>query len=252
MHDVFQERYHGLEWDQWWFKARRDFIVRLVAGCGTDKSASILEVGCASGPLLAHLRQAGYGNVYGIDSSEVAIRRARELGLDRVALMDAARLTFERNCFDLVIASDVLEHIENDERAIREWVRVLKPDGYLLFFVPALRVFWSQHDEANRHFRRYSRADIRKLVAIAGLNVKRLGYWNFTLTGAGIIAAALRRIVPRRFRPFQPTGHLVKVPQILNEVLFNVILVENKLLRRLDFPVGTSLFAIAKKPAAGA
>ena len=71
--------------------------------------------------------------------------------------MDAAKLEFEDKKFDVIIASDVLEHINLDVEALKEWKRVLKPNGHMILFVPAKKVLWSNNDVYSQHFRRYEK-----------------------------------------------------------------------------------------------
>ncbi len=56
-----------------------------------------------------------------------------------------------------VVMLDVLEHIEDDREALTILHSLLERGGYAVLTVPALQVFWSIHDEVNRHYRRYSR-----------------------------------------------------------------------------------------------
>ncbi|MEJ7662138.1 MAG: methyltransferase domain-containing protein [Hymenobacter sp.] len=130
---------------------------------------------------MQRLRAQGYADVTGIDVSAPAIELAQARGVPHVAVMDGANLEFADARFDLVIASDVLEHIEEEGRALREWTRVLRPGGQLLVFVPAHAYLWSEHDVVNHHFRRYSRAGLLAAMRGAGLRPQRSSFWNTAL-----------------------------------------------------------------------
>lgn len=245
MDSTYEATYHQLEEQHWWFASRRDMVFDIIRNLHLSSEANILEIGCSGGPLLLALRAAGYHRLQGIDVSEKGIALAQERGLTEVALMDGAHLTFPDASFDLVIASDVLEHIEDDIQALREWRRVLRPGGQLIVFVPAHPYLWSSHDEVNHHFRRYSAKALREAIKGAELQVERLAFWNFTLFFPTAIIRLLQRVLPKHAG--SPTGDLIHVPAVANTGLLRLIKSENRLLRFLDFPVGVSVFALARK-----
>ena len=70
-------------------------------------------------------------------------------------------LPWEDGTFDLITCLDVIEHVPDDVAALAELRRVCRPGGWLLVTVPAYQALWSRHDEANHHYRRYSRAALR-------------------------------------------------------------------------------------------
>ena len=85
--------------------------------------------------------------------------------LENIYLMSGDKTTFDDNSFDIVIASDCLEHMENDSETLKEWNRIIKPNGKLIIFVPAWKTLWSNLDEMSHHYRRYSYSDLKmKLI----------------------------------------------------------------------------------------
>lgn len=242
---AYEVTYHQLEEQHWWFASRRDMVFDIIRQLRLPTETNILEIGCSGGPLLLALHDAGYHHLKGIDVSERGIALAQDRGLTEVAVMDGAHLNFPDASFDLVIASDVLEHIENEAQALREWQRVLRPGGRLLVFVPAHQYLWSRHDEVNHHFRRYSAQALRKALTGANLRVERLAFWNFTLFFPTAVLRLLQRVLPKPRGPV--TGDLLRVPALANIGLLHLIKSENRLLRFLNFPVGVSVFALAQK-----
>ena len=100
-----------------------------------DRDAAILDVGCGTGDLLRHLHANGYTRLHGFDHSSYAVKRLGQEGIEmtRGSLPDIAL----PDCsFDVVVASQVLEHIINRKRFAREVHRVLRPGGRFFCFVP--------------------------------------------------------------------------------------------------------------------
>ena len=101
--------------------------------------------------------------------------------------------------FDYVLAFEVLEHIERDDDALRQWAGWLKPGGRLVMSVPAHRARWSASDVWAGHFRRYERTDMAKLLDASGLTVISFECYGFPLANiiepirAWLHVRALRR-----------------------------------------------------------
>ena len=82
-------------------------------------------------------------------------------------------LPYADGTFDLVTAFDVVEHVEDDQRAFTELTRVLRPHGRLIFSVPLHPAHWTTFDECVGHARRYEPAALRGLIARHGLVVEK-------------------------------------------------------------------------------
>lgn len=238
MNEEYESHYHSVEEQHWWFVARRHMVWSLIQELHLPPTASVLEIGCSGGPLLLQLRQAGYLHLTGIDVSSRAIATARQRGLADVHVMDGTRLEFADNAFDLIIASDVLEHIDDEAAALREWHRVLRPGGRLLVFVPAHSFLWSQHDVVNHHYRRYSGARLRQVLQQHHFQLQRFGFWNNLLF---FPTAAVRLL--QRWWPARSKGDLQILPRPLNQGLLQLLKAENRLSRTLPLPFGVSVFA---------
>ncbi|MDQ2794689.1 MAG: class I SAM-dependent methyltransferase [Bacteroidota bacterium] len=253
---TYEAKYHQLEEQHWWFASRRDAVYDLIAGLQLPKNAAILEIGCAGGPLMQRLRAAGYPDLTGIDVSPPAIELAQARDVPSVSVMDGANLTFGNARFDLFIASDVLEHIEDEGRTLHEWPRVLKPDGQLLVFVPAHAYLWSEYDVVNHHFRRYPRQGLAAALGRAGLHTVRSSFWNAAMY---LPTAALRlgkrlgkRLLSGPVSPSEKpgaTGDLHHFAGPANTVLLRWVKLKNCLLRRVDLPLDVRVFALAQKSA---
>jgi SAM-dependent methyltransferase len=247
MDQAFETKYHALEEEHWWFRGRRDCIIRMVEGLGIPRKGKILDLGCSAGSLLSTMTANGFTNLAGIDMSEAAVARCKERGLNNVQRMDAAAPTLPQDNFDLLIASDILEHIEFPTIALENWRQRLRPEGKLLIFVPAYQALWSKHDEANRHFRRYTRPRLMEELRVAEFAIMTSGYWN-SLALPGAAAARLTQ----RFRKNSQESHtddLKPEKPFVNRTLERMLRFENAILRGgFRAPFGLSTWAIAERP----
>ena len=233
-----------LEDGYWWFIARRRLAVSLLDDAGL-KNARLLDAGCGAGALLAEL--AARGRAVGVDISAPAIAITAERGLETLVQADVQQLPFGAGAFDAVTLCDVLEHVENDQQAVREAGRVLKPGGAVIITLPALNVLWSNHDEALGHHRRYHPGRTADMLRQAGLDVEKLSFGLFFLFPIALALRPIQRLLSRRQSQPPETG-IIRVPAFLNRFLTGLMNVENALIRRLNLPMGISLVAVGRKP----
>jgi SAM-dependent methyltransferase len=165
-----------LEDDHWWYRERRHLLAKAISGLVPGRA---IDIGAAGGGNTRVLRQHGWDAValeYGADGAEVA--HGRGLATLRG---DATRLPLADDSLDLVVAFDLLEHLHDDDAAVAEVRRVLKPTGTYLVAVPADPRLWSSHDEAVDHVRRYTREGLLDLLDRGGFDVRDVRSWNVLL-----------------------------------------------------------------------
>ncbi len=234
---VFEERH-------WWFRARRDLVLRQVeralgeAGATTG-AARILDYGCGTGFNLPFL--ARYGEAWGADVATqhgAEFRRAPE---ERFIDLDGD-LAPHKGRFDLLTALDVLEHLDDDAAglgAMRDWLR---PGGQIVLTVPAYRWLWSGEDVISEHRRRYTRRGLRGVCQRAGLELRFLSYFNLAILPAAAAAIWWERL---RHRGAPPRSNLRELPARANEWLYRAVAGEARRVgdERLRLPAGASLVA---------
>ena len=248
MKTEFEKTYHEVEAVHWWFLTRRELVHQLVRRAAPNPSAAILEIGCSGGPLMKLLKADGYTNVTGIDISEKAVNLCRERDLGKVMVMDAQVPDFPPASFDVITASDVLEHLRADRQAIAAWHKLLRPGGTVMIFVPAFKSLWSGHDVVNQHFHRYRAAELAEMLRAEGYEIERQGYWNFFLFLPVVLLRLTKRLLAGK-NPQLPAGDLKPCPEPLNSVLTALLRLENwLLLKGLNFPWGVSAAVIARRP----
>jgi len=232
------------EQNHWWYKARRKlalFLIERYARKERNKSVRILDVGCGTGGLMKEL--VHLGEVTGIDMSEEAVAFCKKRGIYSVYMGKIEQLPFEDNSFDVVVALDILEHIDDDAQGAKELYRVLKPNGLAVVFVPALMLLWGTTDVAGQHKRRYTKKEINNcLKGGGGFSIVRSTYFNTILFIPILVVRLLARLLKYKvvdeFRPGV---------SILNKLFYGIFSMEIVLLRTVSFPIGVSIFSVCKK-----
>lgn len=224
----------------WWYRGRRrvcfDLINRFFS---PGEEISILDVGCGTGYNLGFLRR--YGRVQGVDMSPEALRFCRERGETEVTLHEAGELPFEDQSFHLLTAFDVIEHIEDDRGALREFRRLLMPGGRLLIYTPALPWMFNEHDRLVHHKRRYVKSELREKLVEAGFRVDHLSYVNLFMLPIVLLA--------RLFYKLKPTSHaeMQLTPEPFNTLFTQLCYLEARLVNGPTLPYGMTLVALACK-----
>lgn len=165
-------------------RASRRNAIEMLRAMGVGTKATILEVGCSSGFFLQDLLCVFPGaKIVGADTIRTALERVGA-ALPGVPLlqMDLLSCPLPGGQFDAVVALNVLEHIEDDSRALSQIARLLKPGGVFVVEVPQGPGLYDSYDFLLRHVRRYSRAELLAKIRDVGLNVERatsLGFVPF-------------------------------------------------------------------------
>jgi SAM-dependent methyltransferase len=231
----------------WWYRGRRRVIRAELDRLPLPAGARVLDAGCGSGRTLQEL--VDYGAVSGIElnTDAASLARERELGEVRVGRLE--ELPWDDATFDLITCLDVIEHVPDDVAALAELWRVCRPGGWLLVTVPAYQALWSRHDEANHHYRRYSRSMLRGAARAGGFQVERVTSFNSLL----LAPAAAVRLTQRRLGTHNGyTNDLELGPAWLNDVLERPLALEAKWLARgRTLPLGLSLLAVLRRPTKG-
>ena len=221
-----------LEDRHWWYRERRTLLARAVAGLTPGDA---LDVGAAGGGNTRVLRERGWRAAaleYGPEGAQVC----HERGIP-VLRADATRLPLAPASLDLVVAFDVLEHLDDDKAAAGGVLEALRPGGTFLVAVPCDMRLWSEHDVAVGHVRRYTRRELLDLLEGAGFVIDDVRSWMVLLRPA----VALRR-------RSSSGSDLDDPPWWLNRSLHAVVALERWL------PVGNlpgvSLLVQARVPAA--
>jgi len=243
------ERMYELEDTYWWFQGRMRMIESILAAYMREepRPGRVLDVGCGTGLMLRRLKR---WDPAGLDFSALSMHFCHKRGVHRLMRGDVVKLPIASNSIDLILALDLIEHIERDDLMIREFHRVLRPGGYLMATVPAHQELWSDHDVALHHHRRYSYKGFRRLLTEAGFKPVKYSY-GISFTYYPIVAfRRLQRLWQRSHGvegPSRARAHLIPLPGSINKALIGLLHLEAAMLRYIDLPKGVSLMTLCRK-----
>ena len=217
----------------WWFTERRNLL--RVWASQLPAHTHLLDIGAGVGTQSRLLKDEFRFHVTAVEQSTYGSNKCRESGLE--TLQDnAINLSLSNETIDAVIAMDVLEHIQEDAKALSEIHRVLKDDGIFFITVPAFQFMWSKHDEAVQHVRRYSKREITQKLRESGFLVTNIRYWNSILFPLAVVRRVLNL----------GNSDLTLPPKFLNILFGRIVAIERKICILNKFP-GTSIIILAEK-----
>lgn len=241
----FAREYRGLEQWHWWFLGRRRILETILhREIPPSLARDILSVGCGPAEGLEWLRQFAdqEGMVTGLDIDPAHGAGAPDRVRFVAGTLDAA--PFATASFDVVLALDVLEHLEDDLAALQEAIRLLKADGLLIITVPALPFLWGRQDIVSGHWRRYTRKSITSLLQRSGLTHYKISYFNTLLFPVVAAIRAVRRLLGTA--DLARSDFADNRPGILNDALCWLFSLERYLVFRVPMPFGISLLATCR------
>lgn len=241
------KKFNDIETHHWWWEGRRTLLKNMI---GQKTNIRIVDIGCGTGETLTFLKRIyPKSMLFGIDTSNNAIEFSKNRGHRNIYKANALKLPFKNDYFDFVLLLDVIEHIQNDNLAIKEVRRVLKKGGKLIITAPALPVIWSGHDSMQGHKRRYTYKTICALANKADLEINVISYFNFIFS---IPIVAIRLL--SKLKPFRHFGNYdnklnfnIANLGFVNTLLRNIFVWEVSQIPTIRYPFGISLLAVFTK-----
>jgi SAM-dependent methyltransferase len=231
----------------WWFQARRrivwSLVQRFVEG-GVERRLRICELGCGTGGNLTALSTRH--DVMGVECSELALAYARRKLGGRVRQGSLPHeVDLPSNSFDVVLLTDVLEHIEDDVRSAETALRLVQPGGIVVATVPAYQWLYAPRDTQHQHVRRYSKEQFRALWALDVAEIVLLSHYNTLLFAPAMAMRLASKYLVDEGTP--PSGDLRVPMQPVNRLLEHTMASESNLLGRVPLPFGLSLVVVVRK-----
>lgn len=206
------------------------------------KELRILDAGCGTG-LLAQKMQT-FGKVIGVDISREALKFTKQRHVTAIQA-SVTDLPFPANSFDLVVSIDVLYHqsVENTQKAVDEFYRVLKPTGILILKVPAYDWLRGNHDITVHTKHRFTTQEIKIKIKKAGFAPIKITYLASFLLPIALIKRMLERITASNIIHSD-----VSQPNFLvNKLLVTLFAIELQVLKIINLPFGLSILSISVK-----
>jgi ubiquinone/menaquinone biosynthesis C-methylase UbiE len=246
---TYQEIFENEE-TNWWFVGTRNIIFAQIQKIFGDKdNLKILDIGCGTGIVMKKLEK--YGEVYGMDISEEAIKFCNKRGIKNISKSSALKIPYKNDYFDLITILDVLEHVDEDQKTLEEINRVLKREGICILTVPAFSFIWSEHDIALHHKRRYNLKFLSLNIKKAGMKLEKASYYNFFLSPLimmfRIMKNFLKNLFHKNYNEASAKTDLFRVNSFTNMFLKTILNIEASFLKKVWFPFGISILAIIKK-----
>jgi SAM-dependent methyltransferase len=232
-----------------WWQARARLTLRLLADLQIKPPAHVLDAGCGWGVTLEALEEAGYA-VSGLDQSLGALERLDRAGRRLIEADLNQAIPPRAPQFDAVLALDVIEHLDLDQLAVSNLGTIVRPGGSLIVSVPAVPELFGEFDTIQGHRRRYLPDDLRRAFGGSRLEVERIFWW-----ARWLLPIVRRQRARQKARPGESPSavyarYLKLGPRPLAWLATLAFRLEEGAALRGRLKIGTSLFAIGRKPSA--
>lgn len=241
---LYDELYR-VEQTHWWFRARRRIVWSLVnrfVGGKPGRRLKICELGCGTGGNLIDI--ADRHDITGVECSPHALAYAQQRLGSRVLHGSLPHdIDLPPASFDVVLLTDVLEHIDDDTASAQTALSLLRPGGIVVATVPAYQWLYSPRDAYHHHFRRYGKQQFALLWQSKHAETLLLSHYNTLL----FPPAAAARLASKLLRSQSTQGDLTTPPGPINHLLANLMGSELNFLGRLPLPFGLSLASVVRR-----
>ncbi len=201
----------------------------------------ILEIGCSSGNLINEINSISNTYYIGSDVLKKSVKNIAEKYKNiPFVVFDILKNPFPDNFCNTVIMLNVLEHIENDAKALKEANKLLCNNGLLILEVPAGKFLYDEYDKQLLHFRRYKMFDLVKKIENAGFTVERKTHLGFFIFPIFILVKLFNKI-------FKGKNIISKQANLSNNTLVNILFLIESKLRKFNLPFGIRCFICARK-----
>ncbi|HEX5400464.1 MAG TPA: methyltransferase domain-containing protein [Verrucomicrobiae bacterium] len=193
------EEYNNLarvEQRHWFYVGKREIVRAWINRCHALQPTNLL-VDCGAGTGIFVEEMRAFCRVLATDDFDESLQLlAARLGTASVVRGSCSALPLADNSTDVLTALDVIEHVQDDRAAMKEFFRVLRPGGIAVVTVPALMALWSDWDVSLRHHRRYSQRTLRAIIPNQ-FEILHLNYINVAVLPAVFLVRKFRALKQR-------------------------------------------------------
>jgi SAM-dependent methyltransferase len=241
----FYFQYAAVEDKHWWFVGRREILNRVIRQLRLPDNAKILEAGCGTGGNLRMLSR--HGQVAAMELDEIACQFANQRQVTAVRLGSLPDQIPFADEYDLIVAFDVIEHLDDDLGALLALRSHLKAGGYLVITVPAYKFLWSHHDDINHHKRRYRLQGLVSVVRQANFTLRYGSYFNTLLFPLVAGVRLLQKLLRLENKSQGSSSDLALPPPPVNQFLSFLFASERHFMGKIRLPFGVSALIVAQK-----
>jgi SAM-dependent methyltransferase len=236
----YGERYARLYRDHWWWRAREEYLTRLLDRLlGGADAGPAFDFGCGDGLFFPVLQRYSAEPPRGFEPDASLLDPAGPW-FDRISSGALGDDPAEHSRYGLIVALDVLEHLEDPRPAMAILRSRLRPGGWFVATVPAFAALWTAHDEVNHHYRRYRVRELEELVRASGLTIVESRYFFVWL-------AMVKGLVVLKERVMTPEVAPAEVPPApVNAAALALTRLEQRMLGESHPPFGSSALVVAR------
>jgi len=243
--------------ENFWYKSRNKIIAyiiekKILKNYNKESSLVFWEIGCGNGYVIKHLKNKFPALQY--KASDIYVEALKYAVINNPENVDLFQYNlFNCNYFDnvnIIGNFDVLEHIDDDNTAIKNIYDLLPINGYAILTVPSDMNLWSNNDIVNKHKRRYSKKGLKNKLTDAGFKIEFISNFVFLLYPLLLIKAKTqKKITENKILKNDIVKHLnLEINPIINKCFYILMSIELFFLKLgLKFPFGSSIICLIKK-----
>ena len=221
--------------------ASRDMCKFLLNKNNTLDEKIVLEIGCSNGNLINDINSINNLKYIGSDVIRKPVKKLAETyNKNPFIIFDILKNPFSKSICNFLIMLNVLEHINDDESALREANKLLKKDGLLILEVPSGKFLFDEYDKKLLHFRRYNMKDLVEKIEKAGFKIEKKTHLGFILFPLFSLIKIFNKLIKKK-------DIVVSQANASNNILVKAIFEIEKKLSNYSLPFGIRCFVCARK-----
>lgn len=234
---------YSQEEKHFWFLARKNFILQNFNNYISTEE-NIIEIGAGTGNVSRYLQQNGYEDISVGEMHINGLKYAKTYGIDNCYQFNLLDTPFKDE-FEVVCMFDVLEHIEDDDYALKNLNKMLKKHGKVVLTVPSHMWLWNRDDTVSGHKIRYTKNMLINKLENQGFEVLDAKYFFIFITPLLLLRKIIKKDNSSNLKEEDTIN--ISINPIINKILLTISNLENKIHKYIPNLFGGSLFIIARK-----
>ena len=221
--------------------ASRDMCMYLLKKYDYSEEKIILEIGCSNGNLIDKIMNLTNYKYIGSDVIKNPIKKLAEIYRETpFIIFDLLKNPFKESFCNSLVMLNVLEHINNDDKALFEANKLLKKNGLLILEVPSGQFLYDEYDKKLLHFRRYNMKNLVKKIESAGFKIEKKTHLGFIIFPFFAAIKFLNKFIKKK-------NIVTSQANFSNNIFVKFLFKIEKRLRIYNLPFGVRCFICARK-----